>query len=115
MCERCVASGKMSQEEADAQAAEFAEILGMVGAAEGGGFQMPPMPAFVTRLMIQQMAEEFVSGLTQFGYAVSVGTIDNGNLVVGLVAKDDASGGAPGYVLGEFSADDVRKMLGEGA
>lgn len=117
MCERCVASGKMTQAEADQQAAEFGEILAMVGAADNGGFNMPPMPEFITRLMVQQTAEEFVSVLTQYGYELSIGLLDTGNVAVGLIKSSEKETGpvaGGGYVLAEFSADGIRKMLGEG-
>lgn len=116
MCERCVASGKMTQAEADAQAAEFADILGMVGGS-GEGFAMPAMPDMITRLMVQQMSEEFVSALAQFGYEISIGLLDTGNVAVGLIKsseKDTGPVAGGGYVLAEFSADGIRKMLGEG-
>ncbi|QAX92914.1 hypothetical protein SEA_WHEEHEIM_5 [Streptomyces phage WheeHeim] len=109
-----MASGKMTQAEADQQAAEFGEILGLVGAAEGGGFNMPPMPDFVTRLMVQQVSEEFVSVLAQYGYEISIGLLDTGNVAVGLIKSSEKESGpvaGGGYVLAEFSADGIRKML----
>lgn len=114
MCERCVASGKMTQDEMEAQRAELSEILGMVG---GDGFAMPQMPEFITRLMVQQVSDEFVSVLAQYGYEISIGLLDTGNVAVGLIRKDEAATGpvaGGGYVLAEFSAENVRKMLGEG-
>lgn len=115
MCERCVASGKMTQDEMEAQRAELSEILGMVG---GEGFGMPQMPEFITGLMVQQVSEEFVSVLAQYGYEISIGLLDTGNVAVGLIKSSEKETGpvaGGGYVLAEFSADGIRKMLGEGA
>lgn len=109
MCERCVKSGKMTQAEADQQAAEMADILGMVS---GTG-----MPDAIARLVVGQMADEFVSVLAQSGYEISIGLLDTGNVAVGLIKSAEKGAGqfaGGGYVMAEFSADGIRKMLGMG-
>ena len=101
MCDNCVKAGRMTEAEAAEQREEFSGILGMV---LGGG-----SPEFMSQLMVQTMAEEFMSSLRGLGYGLSLGRIDNGNVVMGIVrngAEND-----PGYVLGEYAADDVRTML----
>ncbi|UYL87495.1 hypothetical protein SEA_RICKROSS_5 [Streptomyces phage RickRoss] len=102
-------SGKMTQAEADQQAAEMADVLGMVS---GAG-----MPDAITRMIVGQMADEFVSVLTQSGYELSIGLLDTGNVAIGLVKSDEKETGpvaGGGYVMAEFSADGIRKMLGMG-
>lgn len=111
MCDNCVKAGRMTEAEAAQQAEEFAGILGLVS-GESGGFQMPPMPEMISQLMVQQMAEEFTSALRSLGYGLSLGSIENGNIVMGIVRVSDDQG-TPGYVLGEYAADDVRRLLGE--
>ena len=109
MCERCVKSGKMTRAEADQQAAEMADILGMVS---GAG-----MPDGITRMIVGQMADEFVSVLAQSGYEISIGLLDTGNVAVGLIKSSEKDTGpvtGGGYVMAEFSADGIRKMLGMG-
>lgn len=106
MCERCVKSGKMTQAEADQQAAEMADILGMVSG--------PGMPDAITRMIVGQMADEFVSVLAQSGYEISIGLLDTGNVAVGLIKSSEKDSGpvaGGGYVMAEFSADGIRKML----
>lgn len=106
MCERCVKSGKMTQAEADQQAAEMADILGMVS---GAG-----MPEGITRMIVGQMADEFVSVVTQSGYELSIGLLDSGNVAIGLISTSEKKSGpvaGGGYVMAEFSADGIRKML----
>lgn len=110
MCERCVANGRMTQAEADAQRAEMGDLLGMLVGGDG-------MPDVIGRIAVQQMSEEFVSALAQFGYEISIGLLDTGNVAVGLIKsseKDTGPVAGGGYVLAEFSADGIRKMLGEG-
>lgn len=111
MCERCVASGKMTQAEADQQRAEIAETLGVLGA-------VGEMPEGIMRMIVGQMADEFVSVLAQSGYELSIGLLDTGNVAVGLIKTSEKESGAlsgGGYVMAEFSADGIRKMLGESA
>lgn len=104
MCDNCVKAGRMTEAEAAEQREEFSGILGMV---LGGG-----SPEFMSQLMIQTMAEEFVSAIKELGYGLSLGTIENGNIVMGIVRVNDDQG-TPGYVLGEYAANDVRRLLGE--
>lgn len=101
MCDNCVKAGRMTEAEAAEQREEFSGILGMV---LGGG-----SPEFMSQLMVQTMAEEFVSALREMGYGLSLGTVENGNIVMGIVRTDGPN--VPGYVLGEYSADDVRTLL----
>lgn len=111
MCERCVKSGKMTQAEADQQAAEMADMLGMVS----GGTGMPDAITHMT--IVGQMADEFVSVLAQTGYEINIGLLDTGNVVVGLIKSAEKGAGqfaGGGYVMAEFSADGIRKMLGMG-
>lgn len=117
MCERCVASGKMTQAEADQQRAELADTL---GAALAGGMPdfLGGMPDSIAKMIVGQMADEFVSGMAQFGYEISIGLLESGTVAVGLIKSSEKETGpvtGGGYVLGEFSADGIRKMLGEGA
>ena len=109
MCERCVKSGKMTQAEADQQAAEMADVLGVLS---GGG-----MPDAIAQMLVGQTADEFVSVMAQFGYEISIGLLDTGNVAVGLIKSSEKDSGplaGGGYVMAEFSADGIRKMLEAG-
>ena len=109
MCERCVKSGKMTQEEMETQRAEMADILGMV--SENG------LSGTIVQMMVAQMADEFVSMLAQSGYELSVGLLANGNVAIGLIKSSENETGllaGGGYVMAEFSADGIRKMLETG-
>ena len=94
MCERCVESGRMTEAEVAQQREEMNEILAVAS--------------------VQQMSEEFVSVLAQFGYGISIGLLDSGNIAVGLTKSSEKGSGpvaGDGYVLAEFSADSIRKIL----
>lgn len=110
MCENCVATGRMTQAEADAQKAEISELLGILGSS-GMGDGMAP--EFVAKFAVQQIGQEFTAMIAQYGYELSVGKLDNGNVAVGLVKSTDPDGPGDGYVMAEFSAENVRKMLSE--
>jgi len=91
----------MTPAEAADQRREFEETI---SAVLGTG------PDLIARLAVQSMSEEYTELLREYGYEISIGTIENGNVVVGLVNRN-ATVNAPGYVLAEFSADHVRDML----
>ena len=65
-------------------------------------------------MIVGQMADEFVSVLAQTGYEISIGLLDTGNVAVGLIKSSEKESGplaGGGYVMAEFSADGIRKML----
>lgn len=98
MCDNCVKSGKMTQEESDEQREMFAELLNIA-------------PDAVAEMAIEGIASEFLALIKRFGYEISIGILDNGNAAVGLVKTSDGPGSGPGYVLGEFAGTDLRDML----
>lgn len=101
MCDNCVKAGRMTEAEAAMQREEFSGIL---DAVMNGDPQ-----EIVSKLVIQTAAEEFTALVSELGYEFSIGRLENGNVAIGLVRKVDNAG--PGYVLGEYSADNVRTML----
>jgi len=94
----------MTETEAAEQRAEIDSLLGVLE-MDGAG------PAeIIGRMAVQQISEEYVSVLSKYGYEITIGLLDSGNIAVGLLHKDAASQG-PGYVLAEFSADNLRELL----
>lgn len=100
MCENCVATGRMTQAEADAQKAEICELLGMLR-AYGMGYGMAP------EFAVQQIGQEFTAIIARYGYELGVGKLDNENVAVGLVKSTDLDGPGDGYVMAEFPAENV--------
>lgn len=106
MCDECVNAGRMTQAEADAQKAELSSVIDALGMSDAGPVDI------LSRLAIQGMGEEFMANVTETGYELSVGRLKNGNVAVGLIPSGE-SGLGYGYVLAEFSADNIRRMLDE--
>lgn len=106
MCDNCVKSGRMTEAEAAEQRAEMDALLGALGSALGSSDPAELMG----RIAVQQISEEYVSVLNEYGYEISLGILESGNVAVGLMRRDSTSEG-PGYVLAEFSADTLRKLL----
>jgi len=106
MCENCVAAGRMTQAEADAQKAELSGVIDALGMSDAGPVEI------LSRLAVQGMGQEFMANVTEIGYELSVGRLKNGNVAVGLIPSG-ASGPGMGYVMAEFSADNIRRMLDE--
>lgn len=98
MCDNCVKSGKMTQEESDEQREMFAELLNIA-------------PDAVAEMAIEGIATEFTALIQRFGYEISIGVLENGNVAVGLNRGSDGPGSGPGYVLAEFQGSEVRDML----
>jgi len=94
----------MTPAEAEKQREEMGEMLGALLNGDTQGI--------ISRMLVTTIAEEFMSGIKEAGYELSVGKLENGNVAIGLMDPRDGAAG-PGFVLAEFSAENVQRMLAE--
>lgn len=106
MCDNCVRSGRMTQQEADAQRKELNDVLSLLlGGLPSGGDREQAVEECVT---------DFLSTLTGLGFTLGFRHGDNNTIVLGAIPGTTVAGGpARGISIAEWSADQFRELLGE--
>lgn len=105
MCDKCVSAGRMTEQEADAQRKELADVLSLL---LGG------LPSGADReTAVQEAANDFLSTIQGLGYTLGFRKGDGGMIVLGAIPAETMPGGpARGLSIAEWDADQFRELLG---